>query len=72
MTIEEAAQLRPGARIHVKRDRQKRIDTATVIERPSEYHAAPGLGFLWVRFDGAGIDEIRQYTIHAREVKALL
>ncbi len=70
MTIEQAATLQPGARIMVKRDRGRVRDAkpATVISRPSAHHARATFGFLWVRFDGSNMPELRQYTIHARQI----
>lgn len=75
MTIEEAAALRPGTRVMVKRDRQRVRDAkpATVIDRPSPYHAAAPPGFHWVLFDGeTGREEFRRYTVHAREIRGVI
>lgn len=68
MTAEDIRALIPGDRVLVRRDREKLLQNATVIGRPSRWHAEATEGFLWVRFDGRGIDEIRQLIIHAREV----
>lgn len=76
MTITDIQELNVGDRIQVRigtggsksTRRLPPVQNATVIDRPSEHHARALFGFLWVRVDGAGIDEVRQLTIPARDI----
>lgn len=74
MLTPDALSLPIGSRVLVKRDRTLVRDAkpATLISRPSPSHAAPTYGFLWVRFDGSNLPELRECTIHAREIRSVI